>query len=165
MLAPLTKTWKFQWFNKAEVYFSLSSQLNMGLSGEREGARLQAFRDPGLFQLVGCHFLVLWFPLSVLCIRSAARRGGGWVNPISFNCLDLEVTYTTSDLPSIGTSSGILPGRGELGYRCKIVQCLLHKHVCVPSCISHVQLFATPWTVAHQAPLSRGFSRQEYWSE
>ena len=26
------------------------------------------------------------------------------------------------------------------------------------------QLFVTPWTVAHQAPLSVGFSRQEYWS-
>ena len=30
--------------------------------------------------------------------------------------------------------------------------------------LSPVQLFATPWTVAHQAPLSMGFSRQEYWS-
>ena len=30
--------------------------------------------------------------------------------------------------------------------------------------LSRVQLFATPWTVAHQAPLSKGFSRQEYWS-
>ena len=30
--------------------------------------------------------------------------------------------------------------------------------------LSSVQLFATPWTVAHQAPLSMGFSRQEYWS-
>ena len=29
---------------------------------------------------------------------------------------------------------------------------------------SHIQLFATPWTVAHQAPLSVGFSRQEYWN-
>ena len=29
---------------------------------------------------------------------------------------------------------------------------------------SCVQLFATPWTVAYQAPLSVGFSRQEYWS-
>ena len=28
---------------------------------------------------------------------------------------------------------------------------------------SHVQLFATPWTVSHQAPLSMGFSQQEYW--
>ena len=30
--------------------------------------------------------------------------------------------------------------------------------------LSHVQLFVTPWTVAHQAPLSMGFSGQEYWS-
>ena len=30
--------------------------------------------------------------------------------------------------------------------------------------LSHVQLFATPWTVAYQAPPSMGFSRQEYWS-
>ena len=29
---------------------------------------------------------------------------------------------------------------------------------------SPVWIFATPWTVAHQAPLSMGFSRQEYWS-
>jgi hypothetical protein len=27
-----------------------------------------------------------------------------------------------------------------------------------------VRLFATPWTVAYQAPPSMGFSRQEYWS-
>ena len=33
--------------------------------------------------------------------------------------------------------------------------------VCV---LSRVRLFATPWTVAHQAPLSMGFPRQEYWS-
>ena len=33
--------------------------------------------------------------------------------------------------------------------------------VCMLSCI---WLFATPWTVAHQAPLTMGFSRQEYWS-
>ena len=30
--------------------------------------------------------------------------------------------------------------------------------------LSRVQLFATPWTVTHQAPLSVGFSRQGYWS-
>ena len=30
--------------------------------------------------------------------------------------------------------------------------------------LSHVGLFVTPWTVAHQALLSMGFSRQEYWS-
>ena len=31
--------------------------------------------------------------------------------------------------------------------------------------LSRVWLFATPWTVAHQAPLSMEFSRQKYWSE
>ena len=30
--------------------------------------------------------------------------------------------------------------------------------------LSHVRVFATPWMVAYQAPLSTGFSRQEYWS-
>ena len=38
---------------------------------------------------------------------------------------------------------------------------LLKVHTCV---LSHVQLFVTPWSVAHQAPLSKGFSRQEHWS-
>ena len=35
--------------------------------------------------------------------------------------------------------------------------------MCVKS-LSRVRLFATPWTVAYQASLSMGFSRQEYWS-
>ena len=33
------------------------------------------------------------------------------------------------------------------------------------SYFNHVQFFVTPWTVAHQAPLSMGFSKQEYWNE
>ena len=36
--------------------------------------------------------------------------------------------------------------------------------MCVSRSLSHVSLFETPWTVAHQAPLSMGLSRQEYWS-
>ena len=35
---------------------------------------------------------------------------------------------------------------------------------CVLSHFSHVQFCVTLWTVACQAPLSMGFSRQEYWS-
>ena len=35
---------------------------------------------------------------------------------------------------------------------------------CKQSHFSHVQLFANPWTLAHQAPLSMGFSGQEHWS-
>ena len=38
------------------------------------------------------------------------------------------------------------------------------KGTCVLSHFSPVRLFVTLWTVPHQAPLSMGFSRQEYWS-
>ena len=63
------------------------------------------------------------------------------------------------------------------------VHACAHVHACVRACVcvcvcvcvcieslssveslSHVQLFATPWTAAHQALLSMEFSRQEYWS-
>ena len=40
----------------------------------------------------------------------------------------------------------------------------ISKCVAVVQLLSHVQPFASPWTVAHQAPLSMGFSKQEYWS-
>ena len=39
-------------------------------------------------------------------------------------------------------------------------ECSVH----VLSCFSHVQPFATPQTVVHQAPLSMGFFQQKYWS-
>ena len=44
---------------------------------------------------------------------------------------------------------------------CVCVCVCARAHACV---LSQVRLFATPWTVAHQAPLSMGFSRQEYWN-
>ena len=39
----------------------------------------------------------------------------------------------------------------------------LDRHLCCCS-VAQLYLFVTLWTVAHQAPLSMGFSRQEYWS-
>ena len=44
-----------------------------------------------------------------------------------------------------------------ISFRCTLVY-----RVCYS--LSHVRLFATPWTVIHQASLSMEFSRQEYWS-
>ena len=38
------------------------------------------------------------------------------------------------------------------------------RSVCVLSHFSHVPLFATLWTIAHQAPLSLGFSKHNYWN-
>ena len=50
-------------------------------------------------------------------------------------------------------------GRGSPGpHRTRIPV-----RACMLNYCSHVWLFATPWTVAHQVPLSMGFSRQEYW--
>ena len=46
------------------------------------------------------------------------------------------------------------PGKRKVNY----AAALLLSH------FSRVQLFATPWTAAYQAPQSMGFSRQEYWS-
>ena len=36
--------------------------------------------------------------------------------------------------------------------------------LCLVARFNRVRLFLTPWTIAHQTPLSTGFSRQEYWS-
>ena len=50
----------------------------------------------------------------------------------------------------------------------KEAQIIVFRHflyiVVVVQSLSCVQLFSTPWTVAHQAPLFMGFPRQEYWS-
>ena len=52
------------------------------------------------------------------------------------------------------------PGKNT-GVGCHfLLQCMKVKG----KSLSHVRLFATPWTTAYQAPPSMGFSRQEYWS-
>ena len=67
---------------------------------------------------------------------------------------------------------GIFPAQAGLQHCRQILHQLSHKgspnntvkeKVKVKS-LSPAQLFATPWTVAYQAPRSMGFSRQEYWS-
>ena len=49
---------------------------------------------------------------------------------------------------------------------CQRTRLIYHKglYACMLSHFNHVQLFATLWTKAYQAPLSTGFFRQEYWS-
>ena len=53
--------------------------------------------------------------------------------------------------------------------RCTIIPHLCHFSMNACVCVHEVtsimsDSFASPWTVAHQAPLFMGFSRQEYWS-
>ena len=47
-------------------------------------------------------------------------------------------------------------GRESMCEFCQIYECAV--------LLSHVRLFVTPWTVAHQAPLSKGVLQEEYWS-
>ena len=55
------------------------------------------------------------------------------------------------------------PGKNT-GVGCHfLLQCMKVKSEVAQS-LSRIRPFATPWTAAYQAPLSIGFSRQEYWS-
>ena len=56
-----------------------------------------------------------------------------------------------------------LPLKGPCDHTGAIQVIQNNLHLCAQS-LSRVQLFATPWTVACQATLSMGFSRQEHWS-
>ena len=77
----------------------------------------------------------LWFLLPVL----------SWISPL----------FVLPAFPTLAILSSLL-------FSCKLrIANTLHMYML--SYFSHVQLFATP-TVSHQAPLSMGFSRQEYWS-
>ena len=53
-----------------------------------------------------------------------------------------------------------------LMWRHNILICFTHKIAVVAYCqlLNRVRLFVTPWIIAHQAPLSIGLSRREYWS-
>ena len=65
---------------------------------------------------------------------------------------------------SINSKSKEMPTTSSLFSFGQLLPSLIHVHACMLSCLSRVQLFETLWTIAHQAPLSMGFSRQEYWS-
>ena len=79
-------------------------------------------------------------------------------------------------LGSRATGSGVAARRLSCSTACGIFPdqawslCLLHWQVDslpLSTSVSHsvTSDFSTPWTVDHQAPLSMGFSTQEYWSE
>ena len=71
----------------------------------------------------------------------------------------LTLCDPTDSSPPGSTVPGILQARTGVGCHF-LLQCMKVKG----KSLSRVRLFTTPWTSAHQAPLSMGFSRQEYWS-
>ena len=72
--------------------------------------------------------------------------------------------------PAIAGDPGTIPGSGrppeeEMAEHDLAAKRLPQMMTAVAAnLLSHVQLCATPWTVAHQPPLSMGFSKREYWS-
>ena len=72
--------------------------------------------------------------------------------------LGRKVCLTESDDPRNLKAAEKL---AKLGYVKPVHHMASTQMHCVLSHFNHVQLFATLWTVAHQAPLSMGFSRQE----
>ena len=110
--------------------------------------------------------------LNHILIKLASAR---WTEP-----LRPSVSDSLSIVSSVLQPRGLLPARllcpwnspaKNIGVSCHF---LLHVRswcayklsgllICL-LCVSHVQLFATLWAVAHQVPLSLGFSWQEYWS-
>ena len=77
--------------------------------------------------------------------------------PISSWELDVETVETVSDFILGGSK---ITADGDCSHEIKR-RLLLGSEV---KLLCRVRLFATPWTVAYQAPPSMGFSRQEYWS-
>ena len=75
-------------------------------------------------------------------------------------------------LLSFGNSHYVYVGIPDVVPQISVALCNFSVCVCVCtharthalSGLSCVRLFAPLWTVAHQAPLSKGFSRQKYWS-
>ena len=78
------------------------------------------------------------------------------------------VHFSTQTPPKLHSLGGGMLGRGFLGtgvkYQRKTFFLSVEREGWCRSVLSCVWPYATPWTVACQAPLSMGFSRQEYWS-
>ena len=105
-----------------------------------------------------------WFPLGLTGLISLQSKG---LSRVFSNTTVQKHQFFSAQL-SLTSSSDAVPYCSNSGN----VFALNHPHilisghtvcVCVCESLSHVQLFATLWTVACQAPLSMGFSRQEYW--
>ena len=102
--------------------------------------------------------------------RPGLGMGSGRPALLRAECPEGQSPETSQGAPPVHQSISPAPECRSLLWPCqreKISKFSSPKQlmcVCMLSRFSHVQLFAALWTVALQAPLSMGFSRQEYWS-
>ena len=87
---------------------------------------------------------------------AAAATGAWWIQIYSGGKVGLDAPVDWMELKKRAGSGGLTGSIWSYyAHACGVGA------VCV---LSHAQLFATPRTIAHQAPLFMGFPRQEYWS-
>ena len=95
-----------------------------------------------------------------VCLETGLRRAD-LRNVLTFKSRDSKPpTYTRQALTYLETTQFIFSKVNSASE--SVCFALQWKKWCVLSHFSHVRLFATPWTVACQAPLSMGISRQKY---
>ena len=119
----------------------------------RQPTRLPCPWDsPGNNTGVGCHFLLQ-------CMKVKSEREVAQLCPILCDPIDHQ---SVSHSPPVSTVPGVLQAR-TLEWVAISSSSAWKWKVKVKS-LSRAWFLASPWTAAHQAPPSMGFSRQEYWS-
>ena len=108
-------------------------------------------------------------PLQYSCLENSMDRGHWWATVhvvtklLLLSCFSrVQLCNPIDGSPPGSTVPGILQAR-TLEWAAISFSNTWKWTVKVKS-LSHVRLFATPWTATYQAPPSMGFSRQEYWS-
>ena len=167
--------WRIPWIEEPDGLQSAGSQrVRHGWAIKQQSQSMYRF-VPGFLHLVSCFwvahavygvsgsFLLLavgyfavWICRKWFIHFTAGRRG----------CFQFGGTEDSAAI-SIYVHGFCTPlGTFLLGTKHMLVSyCTRHLQAVVKwKSLSRVQLFVTPWTVAHQAPLSMEFSRQEYWS-
>ena len=94
-------------------------------------------------------------PTQYSCLENPRDGGPCWaaVYGVAQSWTQLKRLSSSSSKTLTGASQVVLVFSKESTCQCRKVKSL-----------SRVQLLATPWTTAYQAPPPMGFSRQEYWS-
>ena len=125
-----------------------------------------SYLEKPLFRYSGrlLHFMTVW--------KCAEKEHSSMIYDIVLHCGSLHIILFTNFSPCtswqvhsitlflIRNIRNIMANfRYFRSMTCLLLHCYLKRHACL---VSHVRLFATPWTIAHQAPLSMEFSRQEY---
>ena len=104
-------------------------------------------------------------PFKSLPVRSLCLRSGQWQRSTCMSSALWMCGFGDTQGFVVASRSSHMGAVGSYDHsrNFPVIPDLEGKKAKVKS-LSHVRLFATPWTVAHQVPPSMGFSRQEYWS-